>query len=119
MPINDEKLKSGQGFTVTPKSKQPQPEMPSIGKVVAQHAIARTQSSVAEMRRVGEARTAVVLQAFDESMTQSDRDIMAGLESRLGGNAESFFGDCLIGDMQALLTPSIAVAALPVGVEVV
>lgn len=71
---------------------RPKPNMPQASKVLAQHAIAKTQGNIAEIVKVGEMRTQVVLETFDEVMAQSDRDIIEGLEARLGGATDSFFG---------------------------
>lgn len=86
-------LQSQKQPTPTPKAKQPKPNMPQASKVLAQHAIAKTQGNIAEIQKVGAMRTQVVLQTFDEVMAQSDRDIIEGLEQRLGGSVDSFFGD--------------------------
>ncbi|MBE9031796.1 hypothetical protein IQ266_18845 [filamentous cyanobacterium LEGE 11480] len=84
--------KPAQTVTATP-AKAPRPNMPAASKVLAQHAIAKTQSNVTEIQRVGAMRTEVVLQTFDDVMSQSDRDIIEGLEQRMGAQADSFFGD--------------------------
>ena len=97
--------------TPTPKARQPKPNMPQASKVLVQHAITKTQGNVAEIHRVGEMRTQVVLQTFDEVMAQSDRDIIEGLEQRLGGSTDSFFGD--IDQQFAAMLTGETVTALP------
>jgi hypothetical protein len=46
----------------------------------------------------------IVLQAFDEAMADSDSEIIAGLEARLGGDSDGFFGFDLEAEFAALLT---------------
>lgn len=79
---------------VTPQQpKAPKPNLPQASKVLVQHAITKTQGNMAEISKVGAMRTQAVLQHFDDVMAQSDRDIIDGLEQRLGGTTDSFFGD--------------------------
>ena len=100
-----------QGFTPKPR----QTTTPPAKKVIAQHAIARTQADISEMKQVGELRTKVVLEAFDNAMAQSDQDIIAGLQQRLGGQPQHFFGCDLATQMQGLLDGSIPIPALVAG----
>lgn len=85
--------KQNHTIDVTPKAKAPKPNLPQASKVLAQHTIAKTQNNIAEIQKVGAMRTQVVLQTFDDVMAKSDRDIIEGLEQRLGGSTDSFFGD--------------------------
>ncbi|NJN48627.1 MAG: hypothetical protein HC805_00955 [Alkalinema sp. RL_2_19] len=100
-----------QGFTPKPA----QSATPPAKKVIAQHAIARTQADVSEMQQVGELRTKVVLEAFDRAMAQSDQDIITGLQQRLGETAQHFFDGDLATQMQGLLDGCIPVPALAAG----
>jgi hypothetical protein len=89
---------------------QAQPQQPSQGqtpglaKVSQQHAIAKTKADITAVQTIARKRTEIVLQAFDNAMADSDADIIAGLEARLGGDSDGFFGFDLESEFAALLT---------------
>lgn len=90
--VFDKQKSNATQASVPMQPQRPKPNMPQASKVLAQHAITKTQGNIAEIQKVGEMRTQVVLDTFDEVMAQSDRDIIEGLEARLGGATDSFFG---------------------------
>jgi hypothetical protein len=89
---------------------QPQPQQhpqgatPGLAKVSQQHAIAKTKADITAVQTIARKRTQIVLQAFDEAMADSDSEIIAGLEARLGGDSDGFFGFDLEAEFAALLT---------------
>jgi hypothetical protein len=82
----------------------PQGATPGLAKVSQQHAIAKTKADITAVQTIARKRTAIVLQAFDEAMADSDSEIIAGLEARLGGESDGFFGFDLEAEFAALLT---------------
>lgn len=106
-----DKQKASTQATAPIQPQRPKPNMPQASKVLAQHAIAKTQGNIAEIQKVGEMRTQVVLDTFDEVMAQSDRDIIEGLEARLGGATDSFFGVDFLQQMKGLSSASMLPAA--------
>jgi hypothetical protein len=82
----------------------PQGATPGLAKVSQQHAIAKTKADITAVQTIARKRTAIVLQAFDEAMADSDFEIIAGLEARLGGESDGFFGFDLEAEFAALLT---------------
>lgn len=82
----------------------PQGQTPGLAKVSQAHAIAKTKADITAVQTIAKKRTAIVLQAFDEAMADSDSEIIAGLEARLGGDSDGFFGFDLEAEFAALLT---------------
>jgi hypothetical protein len=87
-----------------PQQQPPQGATPGLAKVSQQHAIAKTKADITAVQTIARKRTQIVLQAFDEAMADSDSEIIAGLESRLGGESDGFFGFDLEAEFAALLT---------------
>jgi hypothetical protein len=81
----------------------PNGNLPTLAKVSQQHAIARTKADITAVQTIAAKRTQIVLQAFDEAMADSDADIIAALEQRLGGDSDGFFGFDLEQEFAALL----------------
>jgi hypothetical protein len=81
----------------------PQGSTPGLAKVSQQHAIAKTKADITAVQTIAQKRTQIVLQAFDNAMKDSDSDIIAGLEERLGGDSDGFFGFDLEAEFAALL----------------
>jgi hypothetical protein len=98
---------------------QPTGNLPTLAKVSQQHAIARTKADITAVQTIAAKRTQIVLQAFDEAMADSDADIIAALEQRLGGDSDGFFGFDLEQEFAALLAkPDSPEAIAPATVEV-
>jgi hypothetical protein len=96
---------SSQKQTQTTQQQQPpQGQIPGLAKVSQQHAIAKTKADITAVQTIAKKRTQIVLQAFDEAMADSDSEIIAGLEARLGGDSDGFFGFDLEAEFAALLT---------------
>jgi hypothetical protein len=93
------------------KSQPPQGSVPGLAKVSQQHAIAKTKADINAVQTIAQKRTQIVLQAFDNAMADSDAAIIAGLESRLGGDSDGFFGFDLEAEFSALLVKPIEVLA--------
>jgi hypothetical protein len=94
-----------QSQTTTQQTQQPpQGATPGLAKVSQQHAIAKTKADITAVQTIARKRTQIVLQAFDEAMADSDSEIIAGLEARLGGDSDGFFGFDLEAEFAALLT---------------
>jgi hypothetical protein len=87
-----------------PQQQPPQGATPGLAKVSQQHAIAKTKADITAVQIIAKKRTQIVLQAFDEAMADSDSEIIAGLEARLGGDSDGFFGFDLEAEFAALLT---------------
>jgi hypothetical protein len=83
---------------------QTQGATPGLAKVSQQHAIAKTKADIAAVQVIAQKRTQIVLQAFDQAMADSDADIIAALEQRLGAESDGFFGFDLEAEFAALLT---------------
>jgi hypothetical protein len=90
--------------TQTQPQQPPQGATPGLAKVSQQHAIAKTKADITAVQTIARKRTQIVLQAFDEAMADSDSEIIAGLEARLGGDSDGFFGFDLEAEFAALLT---------------
>jgi hypothetical protein len=88
----------------TTQQQPPQGVTPGLAKVSQQHAIAKTKADITAVQTIARKRTQIVLQAFDEAMADSDSEIIAGLEARLGGDSDGFFGFDLEAEFAALLT---------------
>jgi hypothetical protein len=88
----------------TQQQQAPQGATPGLAKVSQQHAIAKTKADITAVQTIARKRTQIVLQAFDEAMADSDSEIIAGLEARLGGESDGFFGFDLEAEFAALLT---------------
>jgi hypothetical protein len=89
----------------------PQGSTPGLAKVSQQHAIAKTKADINAVQTIAQKRTQIVLQAFDNAMADSDADIIAGLEERLGGDSDGFFGFDLEAEFAALLVKPVEVLA--------
>lgn len=87
-----------------PQPTPSQGQTPGLAKVTQTHALAKTQADVIAVQTIAKKRTEIVLQAFDNAMADSDADIIAGLEARLGGVSEGFFDFDLEAEFAALLT---------------
>jgi hypothetical protein len=87
-----------------PPQQPPQGATPGLAKVSQQHAIAKTKADITAVQTIARKRTEIVLQAFDNAMADSDSEIIAGLEARLGGDSDGFFGFDLEAEFAALLT---------------
>jgi hypothetical protein len=96
--------KQAQTATQQQQQQPPQGATPGLAKVSQQHAIAKTKADITAVQTIAKKRTAIVLQAFDEAMADSDSEIIAGLEARLGGESDGFFGFDLEAEFAALLT---------------
>jgi hypothetical protein len=105
---NPKQATQKQAQTATQQQQQqqqpPQGATPGLAKVSQQHAIAKTKADITAVQTIARKRTAIVLQAFDEAMADSDSEIIAGLEARLGGDSDGFFGFDLEAEFAALLT---------------
>ncbi len=88
----------------TQPQQPPQGQTPGLAKVSQQHAIAKTKADITAVQTIARKRTEIVLQAFDNAMADSDSEIIAGLEARLGGDSDGFFGFDLEAEFAALLT---------------
>ncbi len=88
----------------TQSQQPPQGQTPGLAKVSQQHAIAKTKADISAVQVIARKRTEIVLQAFDNAMADSDSEIIAGLEARLGGDSDGFFGFDLEAEFAALLT---------------
>jgi hypothetical protein len=105
--------------TIPPSPQQTTGNLPTLAKVSQQHAIARTKADITAVQTIAAKRTQIVLQAFDEAMADSDADIIAALEQRLGGDSDGFFGFDLEQEFAALLAkPDSTEAIAPTAVEV-
>jgi hypothetical protein len=105
--------KQAQTATQQQQQQPPQGATPGLAKVSQQHAIAKTKADITAVQTIAKKRTAIVLQAFDEAMADSDSEIIAGLEARLGGESDGFFGFDLEAEFAALLTKKEAPIAAP------
>jgi hypothetical protein len=85
---------------------QPKGKTPAVSKVLASNAISRTKSDIAEVQKIGNARTRIVLKAFDAALEQSDSDISEGLKTRLEGERTRFFGLDIEQELDRLLAPA-------------
>jgi hypothetical protein len=109
MALNLDKAKAGKPAQTQTTQQTPQPPQgatPGLAKVSQQHAIAKTKADITAVQTIARKRTEIVLQAFDEAMADSDSEIIAGLEARLGGDSDGFFGFD-----QTIETPALAVPA--------
>ncbi len=88
----------------TQSQQPPQGQTPGLAKVLQQHAIAKTKADITAVQTIARKRTEIVLQAFDNAMADRDSEIIAGLEARLGGDSDGFFGFDLEAEFAALLT---------------
>jgi hypothetical protein len=98
------KLQANKPATKPAQPQPPQGATPGLAKVSQQHAIAKTKADINAVQTIAAKRTQIVLQAFDNAMADSDADIIAGLEARLGGDSDGFFGFDLEAEFAALLT---------------
>jgi hypothetical protein len=89
--------------TIQQSPQQTTGNLPTLAKVSQSHAIARTKADITAVQTIAAKRTKIVLQAFDEAMADSDADIIAALEQRLGGDSDGFFGFDLEQEFAALL----------------
>jgi hypothetical protein len=105
MALNLDKAKAGKPVqTQTTQQQPPQGQIPGLAKVSQAHAIAKTKADITAVQTIARKRTEIVLQAFDNAMADSDSEIIAGLEARLGGDSDGFFGFDLEAEFAALLT---------------
>jgi len=124
VPINDEKLKSGQGFTPTSKADraQPQPQdqappqalaLPSQGRTILRQAIAQTQDQMAEVDQIVAQSKKAVLGYFDQRMKEAKGEMALELMERMGivpdsPEAVDFFDETPLdidGEFAKLLAP--------------
>jgi hypothetical protein len=115
MGIDLNNAKAGKQTTTAQHRPQQSPpgSTPALAKVSQQHAIAKTKADINAVQTIAAKRTQIVLQAFDNAMADSDADIIAGLEARLGGDSDGFFGFDLEAEFAALLVkPAVEVLAV-------
>jgi hypothetical protein len=126
MPINDDKLSGGKGFTPSQKADraQPQPQtqdqtpphalaLPSQGRTILRQAIAQTQDQMAEVDQIVAQSKKAVLGYFDQRMKEAKGEMALELMERMGivpdsPEAVDFFDETPLdidGEFAKLLAP--------------